>query len=153
MQHFRMPDFSAGAEPVVPQWQMPVLLVGSSGREGYTARALDRFGLQPELIDTIPEAISLLQEAPSPSALLIMRCRGSMALQAGRRLWADLRRLGRARPVVLISEACQGQSFPCRSEGPIILRAPVSALALRLAFEACFPAYRMMAEQGQRLRA
>lgn len=151
MQHFRQAaraDALADAAAPSVGGRLPVILVSTAGVRCQAAAALRSLGAELSVIPSLYDALVLVVDDMAAASLLVIECLDHGELQAGRRVWADLRRGGRAKPVVLIVDDCPSQSFPARNEGPIVLRGPVSVLALRLAFEACFPACRTALREG-----
>lgn len=123
---------------------MDVLLIAGAGGQSHSAKVLRSCGMRIQPVATSYDAFTLLQDDPALAAMVVMECGDGLQLQAGRRLWADLRDAGWGKAVILVDADCRAQSFSSRSEGPSVLRGPLSPLALRLACDACFPAYRVM---------
>lgn len=124
---------------------MGVLLIAEAGADGHSAKVLRSCGMRVQAVSTDYEAFTILQDDPAKAAMVVMECGDGMALQSGLRLWADLRDAGCGTAVVLVDDACTAQSFAGRYEGASVLRGPLSSLAMRLACEVCFPAYRVRA--------
>lgn len=122
---------------------MDVLLIAEAGADGHSAKVLRSCGMRVRPVSTSYDAFTLLQDDPAMAAMVVVDCADAMQLQSGRRLWADLRDSGSSKAVILVDDACRAQSFAGRHEAPSVLRGPLSPLALRLACEACFPAYRI----------
>lgn len=139
MQHFgtlaRQVDVAVG---------MDVMLIAAAGGQSHSAKVLRSCGMRIQPVASSYDAFTMLQDDPALVSMVVMECGDGLQLQAGRRLWADLRDAGWGKAVILVDAACRAQSFASRSEGPSVLRGPLSPLALRLACEACFPAYRVM---------
>lgn len=123
---------------------MDVLLIAGAGAQSHSAAVLRSCGMRAQPVPTSYDAFTMLQDDPALAAMVVMECKDGLQLQSGRRLWADLREAGAGKAVILVDPTCRSQSFSGRSEGPSVLRGPLSPLALRLACEACFPAYRGM---------
>lgn len=123
---------------------MNVVLIAGAGGQSHSAKVLRSCGMWVQPVATDYDAFTVLQDDPALAAMVVMECTDGVALQSGRRLWADLREAGWNKAVILVDALCRAQSFAGRSEGPSVLRGPLSPLALRLACEACFPACRVM---------
>lgn len=67
--------------------------------------------------------------------LFVIECDSFGGLEAGRNLVSMLHKGAVSIPVILASSDCSEQEFPTESLAPVVLRAPVSAVALRVGFE------------------
>ncbi len=119
-------------------WGVSVLLATASGIEGLTARRLAGLGGQVDVVDQLYDALSQVLDDPRTAQLLVIDCDAFGGLAAGRRAFAILENQAERLPIILISAECQEQTYPHGREAPIVLRSPVSSVALRIAFETAF---------------
>ena len=121
-------------------WGVTALLASSGGDDGATEQRLAGLGVwvagQGGLYDMLAEVL----DDPRGADLLVMECDRIGGLDAGRRAFCILADAKVRMPVLLISSDCEQQTFPMGREAPFLLRAPLSAVALRLALETAFPA-------------
>lgn len=80
-------------------------------------------------------ALGAMLDDPPDYGLFVMECDGFGGIEAGRRLVARLDRDRRPMPCILISRDCAVQEFPEGPGEPVLLRAPVSAVSLRVGME------------------
>lgn len=106
----------------------------SQGRQVMTER-IAGFGGQVEQFDEMYGAIGAMMDDPAGYGLMVMDCDAFGGLEAGQRAVALLRGAGITAPVILISRECGEQVFPEDAGLPILLRSPLSAVSLRVAFE------------------
>ena len=119
-------------------WGVSVLLASASGEAGHTARRLAGLGGNVEVQGELYDALSSLLDDPRSAQMLVIDCESYGGLSAGRRAFSILAEEVPTCPVVLIASEVREQTFPQSRDAPIILRAPVSAVALRIAFETAF---------------
>ena len=67
--------------------------------------------------------------------LFVVECDAYGGLEEGRKILSMLRKSSVEIPAILLSSECPEQMFPSDQNGPIVLRAPLSAVALRVGFE------------------
>lgn len=114
-----------------------VLLVSSDGQAGPTGRKLAALGARVDAVDDIYAALSDLIDDPMGYALLVVDCErcniGGLtdALHAVRMLGDLANRIS----VLLVSQDCRDQRFPADRTAPVVLRAPLSAVSLKVGFE------------------
>lgn len=106
----------------------------AAGRDALTAR-LRATGAVVEPACEIYSALSDLLEDPGDYGLFVMDCDGFGGLEAGRRAAALLGQLQHRVPVILVTRDCAEQRFPDDWREPVVLRAPVSAISLRVGME------------------
>lgn len=106
----------------------------AAGRDALTAR-LRVTGAEVETACEIYSALSDLMDDPAEFGLFVMDCDGFGGLEAGRRAAALLGQLKRRVPVILVTRDCTEQRFPDDWREPAVLRAPVSAVSLRVGME------------------
>ena len=80
-------------------------------------------------------ALSAIIDDPMGYGLFVMECDGLGGAEAGARAAATLAAVKSRVPVILISHDYAAQVFPQEREAPICLRAPMSAVSLRVGFE------------------
>lgn len=119
-------------------WGASVVLVTEADKAGPTSARLSGLGAQVHVQPQLYDALSVLIDDPRDADMLVIDCDAYGGLEMGRRAFAILAEAGLRLPVILISQDCGEQSFPNGREAPFVLRAPVSAVALRVAFESAF---------------
>ena len=121
-------------------WGVTALVASGDGGCDVTDRRLAGLGVviaaQGGLYDVLAEVL----DDPRGADLLVLDCDTIGGIDAGRRAFCILADAKVRMPVILISSDCVEQTFPVTREAPFMLRAPLSAVALRLALEAAFPA-------------
>lgn len=133
MQVFRHSDSDA----TVVGWDIRVMLLsGDGGGAGNpVARALAGLG---GLVDGEAElytALAALIDDPLGYGLFVMECDGFGGIEAGHLAVSRLTAAGLRLPALLISRDCREQRFPAERAAPVLLRAPLSAVSLRVGFE------------------
>ena len=118
-------------------WGVRAMVV-SPVADGVAARRVAGLGGIVETVDEVFLGLGALIDDPAGYGLLVMECDAFGGIDAGRRAFAMLGELSRKIPVILITSDCPEQTFPSDRRAPIILRAPVSAVALRVGFEYAF---------------
>lgn len=134
MQLFRQIDSETAA---LVGWAVRVLLLAADAGAG-AARLADRlagFGGIVEPETDLFAAAEALQGETAGFGLLVMDCDGYGGLQAGRRMLTLIGRAAERVPVILIAAEVGTQAFPERDGAPVLLRAPPSAVSLRVGFE------------------
>jgi hypothetical protein len=119
-------------------WGVRVLLLADpmSNRTEEIMRRVAGFGGLVEEQHELFAAMSALLDDPAGYGMLMMDCDVFGGLEAGRRALSLLRGSGLRIPAILLSsEVKGGQTFPEDRMEPILLRAPVSAVSLRVGFE------------------
>lgn len=112
-----------------------VLLVSSEASENPVQRRLAGLGSLVELTDDLFIGLEAAIEDPAGYGLLVIDCDMIGGIAAGRRAFAMLGETVRRLPVILISKDCQQQQFPEDRTSPVVLRAPLSAISMRVGFE------------------
>jgi len=125
-------------------WGVRVLLASPSGPAGHIAMRLAGLGGHVEVEAHLFDALSHLIDDPRGAQLLVIDCDAYGGVEAGRRAFAILTAQAKGIPVVLITADCREQTFAQTRNVPMLLRAPVSAVALRMAFEVAFPGRRII---------
>lgn len=67
--------------------------------------------------------------------LCVIECDTLGGIERGRQIVGMMRKGGVSVPAVLVSKECREQIFPTDTNNPIVLRAPLSAVALRVGVE------------------
>jgi hypothetical protein len=115
-------------------WSVRAMLV-STAPEAESARRLAGLGLHVECVGDIYTALSLVTEDPNHTDMLVVDCDGTGGLAEARRIVKLMGEVMLRVPVILISAECSVQSFALERHEPTVLRAPLSAVSLRVAFE------------------
>lgn len=134
MQLFRQIDPGTAA---LVGWGVRVMLLSPNGGEGpgRVAERIAGFGGRIETEADIFACVDAIAEDATGFGLLVIECDAFGGLDAGRRVMSMLGSAGERLPVVLISRDVQEQVFPVDGKAPIQLRAPLSAVSLRVGFE------------------
>ncbi len=110
-------------------------LLVSSKDAGNLQGRLAALGCAVDRLDELYLALESVLDGPVGYDLIVIDCDGLGGLSAGQRAKNLLRIAGRCPPVILVSRECGTQVFPNNRFEPVILRAPCSALSLRVGFE------------------
>ena len=116
-------------------WGIRVLLLSSEGEDGQTARRLARLGGKVDVVDEMFSALSDLIDDPAGYALFVVDCDCVGGLEAAQRAMQMLGELAHRIPVILVSTECREQRFPSDRALATVLRAPLSAVSLKVGFE------------------
>ena len=111
-----------------------VMLVSLEGQHGVLTRRLAGLGGLIECQVDLFTGLSQLMDDPYGYGLFVVDCDAFGGLDAVRRACMALGDAARV-PVILVSRECPIQIFPADRHAPVVLRAPVSAVALRVGFE------------------
>ena len=111
------------------------LLVSSEPTHGPVSRRLSGMGCQIEVCDELYFAIDRVLDGPQDFELIVIDCDSIGGLAQGRRAHMLLKATGRCLPVILVSSECAEQTFPFNRYEATELRAPLSAVSLRVGFE------------------
>ncbi len=116
-------------------WGVRVLLLSPEGGEGRTAERISGLGglIEPET--DLYQAVETVAGDATGYGLFVMECDPYGGLEAGRRAVAMLGRANEVTRVILVSAEVGVQQFPELPGQPILLRAPLSAVSLRVGFE------------------
>lgn len=118
-------------------WAVSVMLLAAPGSESADriANRIAGFGGQVDRADERYSAVSALIEDPAGYGLFVMECDGLGGIEGGHEVIRLLRAAGLRLPVILISRDCAAQVFPDDPLDAVQLRAPLSAVSLRVGFE------------------
>lgn len=112
-----------------------VMLVTAQGEAGPIAARLAGLGSLLEVTDEVFAGLEAVIDDPLGYGLLVLDCDCLGGIGAGLRAVAMLTGCRRRVPVILIGSDCTAQSFPEDRDAPTLLRAPVTAVSLRVGFE------------------
>jgi hypothetical protein len=134
MQFFRQDEAEVSA---IVGWGVRVLLLSPSDRVSDSKVAVRVAGLggAVEIVNEPFAALDTLILKSTGYGLFVIECDAFGGLDAGRKLVSLLHKGGVSMPILLVSSECQTQEFPEDSHTPVVLRAPVSAVSLRVGFE------------------
>ena len=118
-------------------WGVRVLLLSSEGEQGPIVRRLASLGCKVDVVSEMFAALSEVIDDPGGYRLFVVDCDsvGVGGLSAAQRA---VRMLGQAMqrvPVILIADECRTQQFPSERTHPTVLRAPLSAVAIKVGLE------------------
>lgn len=118
-------------------WGVRVLLLSPSAGEGMSrvADQIAGFGGRIEAETDLFAAIETVQGDGTGFGLFVMECDAYGGLEAGLRAVAMMGRAAETTRVILISRDVVTQVFPEDPKAPIRLRAPLTAVSLRIGFE------------------
>lgn len=134
MQVFRQVEAENAA---LVGWGVRVLLLSPNGGEGQgqVAARIAGFGGIIETESDVFAAVETLLGDATGFGLFVMECDGYGGIEAGRRVIQMMGRAAERMRVILIGNEVAAQSFPDEPGQPILLRAPLSAVSLRVGFE------------------
>lgn len=121
------------SEAMAVGWGVRVMLLSSG--ESPVGDRLAGLGAVVEREREFYAAMSAIIDDPAGYGLLVVECDTLGGVEAGRRAAATLAAVQSRVPVLLISQAFQTQVFPESRHGAVCLRAPLSAVSLRVGFE------------------
>ena len=116
-------------------WNLQAVVVAPGEGASLAADRLAGLGLRVLRMGDIYSALSAIMDDPSICNMLVVECDQVGGLDDMRR---TVRLMGETMalvPVILISSECQTQSFSQIRTEPTVLRAPLSAVSLRVGFE------------------
>jgi hypothetical protein len=124
-------------EAALVGWGVRVLLLAPNGGEGGAriAERLQGFGGVIAAESCQFAALEALQADPTGFGLFVMECDPFGGLSAGMRVASMIGLAASHTRVILISREVAVQTFPEDPMQPILLRSPLSAVALRVGFE------------------
>lgn len=114
-----------------------VLVLSSEGADGQISHRLARLGGKVDVVEELFAALSELIDDPAGYGLFVVDCdsAGVGGLEAAQRAVQMLGAVAQRVPVILVSGEVHDHSFPPDRSCPTILRAPVSAVSLKVGFE------------------
>lgn len=134
MQFFRQEDAEVSA---IVGWGVRVMVLTPVEEARYSKIAARIAGLGGivELENDAFTALDTLIADSTGFGLFVIECDAFGGLEAGRNLVSMLHKGGVSIPVILAASDCGEQIFPTENAAPVVLRAPVSAVSLRVGFE------------------
>ena len=123
---------SENATPVGLSVRTMVLTAGASDS---AIQRIAGLGCQIEREDELFSALDKLLCDPAGYGLFIMDADSFGGMATGQRAFRLLGDVAQKVPMIMFSSECHDQVFPQGREGPTILRAPLSAVSLRVGFE------------------
>ncbi|WP_022704963.1 hypothetical protein [Pseudorhodobacter ferrugineus] len=134
MQFFRQNESDVSA---IVGWGVRVMILTSAEEVTQSKAAVRIAGLggQVEIENEAFSALDTLILDDTGYGLLVIECDSFGGLAAGRNLVSMLHKGGVSLPVILVSSDCTEQEFPYEGNAPVVLRAPISAVSLRVGFE------------------
>ncbi len=115
-------------------WGVRVMVLSPDGGESRTIERIAGLGGRVEVESDLYTAVETLNDDATGYGLFVMECDGFGGLEAGARAVAMMGRAVERMPVILVSSEVAVQTFP-ETHAPVLLRAPLSAVALRVGFE------------------
>lgn len=112
-----------------------VLFVAVSGAQEEIAHRLAGLGGVVERQEELYSALDAIIESPRDYGLVVIDCDSFGGLERGQRAVGLLGEAAGKVPVILVSRECSHQQFPQDRAMATVLRAPLSAVALRVGFE------------------
>ena len=112
-----------------------VLLLSAELDDGPIAGRLAGLGSKIEHAQEIYAGLAAMIDDPAGYGLFVLDCDSFGGIEAGRKAVLMLDDTARRIPVILVSRDCGQQSFPEERGTPTILRAPLSAVSMRVGFE------------------
>ena len=112
-----------------------VLLVTSEAVENSVRHRLASLGSLVELTADLFMGLEAAIDDLAGYGLFVIDCDSIGGIEAGRRAFGMLGETAHRLPVILISKECQQQHFPEDRRTPVLLRAPLSAVSMRVGFE------------------
>jgi hypothetical protein len=113
------------------------LLVTSDRETGMLGRRLASLGARVDVVHELFEAVSDLIDDPTGYSLFVVDCDSSTVggLETAQRAMKALGETAHRVSVILVSSECRDQRFPQERSAPVVLRAPLSAVSLKVGFE------------------
>jgi hypothetical protein len=116
-------------------WSVRAMLASADGGDPGTARRLAGIGAQVQQAQDIYTAISSVMDDPSAWDMLVVDCDALGGPDEMRRIVKLMGDTMLKVPVILVTAECQTQVFALERHEPTVLRAPLSAVSMRVAFE------------------
>jgi hypothetical protein len=118
-------------------WGVRVLLLAGEGAAAHD-RIVTGITALGGVIDTETDGFAALETLSTDRTgfgLFVIDCDPFGGLEVGRKLISLMHKGGVSMPVILVSTECPAPEFPADINAPIVLRAPLSAVAMRVGFE------------------
>lgn len=110
-------------------------MVLTAGASETAIQRIAGLGCRIEQEDELFTALDKLLSDPAGYGLFIMDADSFGGLSSGHRAFRLLGEVAQRVPMIMFSTECRDQIFPQGRESPTILRAPLSAVSLRVGFE------------------
>ncbi len=112
-----------------------LLLSGSDTEAARLTRLIAGLGGRVDCETEVYSALSALIDDPAGWDVFVIACDGLGGIENGHRAHRMLGAVSERVSTILISDACETQTFPEDRMAPILLRARLTAVALRLGLE------------------
>ena len=114
-----------------------VLLLTTEGEAGMMGRRLASLGTRVDVVDELFAALADLIDDPAGYALFVVDCDSANVggLEAAQRAMKMLGDVAQRVSVILVSSECRSQRFPHERTAPVVLRAPMTAVSLKVGIE------------------
>jgi len=118
-------------------WGVKVLLLAPDygSRDSRVAVRIAGLGGIVEQETDFYSALDSLEGDQAGYGLFVMEADAFGGLEDARRMITELRRTDPRIPAIVVSSECESQVFPADDRLPVELRAPLSAVSLRVGFE------------------
>ena len=116
-------------------WSVRAMLVASDAGGDVSEKRLAGIGAQVHRAGDIYTALSAVIDDPGYYDMLVVECDALGGVAEARRIVKLMGETMVRVPVILITSDCQTQSFALARHEPTVLRAPLSAVSMRVAFE------------------
>jgi hypothetical protein len=113
------------------------LLLTTDAEAGVMERRLAALGARVDVVDELFTALSDLIDDPTGYAMFVVDCDSATVggLEAARNAVKMLGEVALRVSVILVSSECRDQRFPQERGAPVVLRAPMTAVSLKVGFE------------------
>ena len=118
--------------------KISVILASPDGANGRSAQRLVKLGCVVDVVEELYDAVSMLTDDPRAAKMLVVDCDAFGGVERCRTVLALLGHAGQYLAKVLITAECTEQIVPTERGKPYVLRAPLSAVALRVVMENAF---------------
>ena len=115
-------------------WGVRVMLLGG-GNDSAAEERLVGLGSKVDRETELYTALAAMMDDPLGYGLFVMDTDAFGGMAAGMRAMAMLRAADVRIPVILAGQDCGAQVFPEERSAPILLKAPLSMVSLRVGFE------------------
>ena len=115
-------------------WGVRVLML-ADGADGAAEERLVGLGGKVYIETELYTALAAMMDDPLGYGLFVMDTDAFGGIEAGMRAFKLLRAADVRIPVILVGQECGAQIFPEERSAPILLKAPLSMVSLRVGFE------------------
>jgi hypothetical protein len=120
--------------PTLVGWGVRVLVLNDGADLGAKERLVG-LGGKVDCETELFTALAMMMDDPRGYGLFVMETDALGGIEAGLRAFKLLRAADVRIPVILVSADCPNQLFPQERSAPIVLKAPLSMVSLRVGFE------------------